>query len=325
MGRGTPAERYAAAAKRRKIINITAAVAAVIILVFAATVTLAERFRWQGIPKWADVYAFFGISEPVSTFGTVSEIHFVDVGQGDCTIIIQNGEVAVIDAGEGTYGDDVVAYLKKLNIKKIKLLIMSHAHSDHIGGMYNILTDFEVDAILAPDFTLGPLPASSYFERTLLAAKDKGVPLNTAVTGQVYELGDGTIEVISGGIYSESGLNNTSLILRYSAKGISCLFTGDAEKEAENALLKSGADVSAMIFQAGHHGSYTSNALALVQRINPIYAVISCGENNEFEHPHKETLETFEKIGTIVYRTDFHGNIVVGTDGDEIKISTSKK
>lgn len=237
-------------------------------------------------------------------------IHTIDVGQGDATLIRQNGAYCLIDAGTKESADRLVAYLQEQGVQKLDLVIMTHAHADHIGGMPEILASFAVDRFIMPNFSLSEVPTTVIFEKTLKALNDQpDCEVQTVQLGERFALDNATLTVVGAGVRGD-GQNNTSICTLFEAPGVRYLNTGDAEKEAEAELVKSGQSLRADIFKAGHHGSSTSNTAALLAAASPRYIVISCGAGNDYGHPHAEAMSRFADTNAVISRTDETGSVV---------------
>lgn len=253
------------------------------------------------------------------------EVHFIDVGQAECILIIAPEKTVLIDAGDVGYGSAIENHLRTYGIHTIDLFIATHPHADHIGSAEDILGKFPVAEVIMPEIPSEYLPTTFLYEDFLRTLSRKNCSVSYAKAGTKYDLGGGvTLEIL--GPVGESGenLNNYSVISKLVYGETSFLFTGDAESEAELALLNSGADVSCTVLNAGHHGSSTSNSAELLNAANPGYAAISCGYNNDYGHPHREILAAFNERGIEYYRTDYDGDIIFGSDGKTITVRTEK-
>ncbi|MBQ4546489.1 MAG: MBL fold metallo-hydrolase [Oscillospiraceae bacterium] len=251
------------------------------------------------------------------------EVHFIDVGQAECILIKAPEKTVLIDAGDIGYGKTIERYLRTEGVITIDYFIVTHPHADHIGSAADILRKFPVAEVIMPEIPSEYLPATSLFEDFLKAIKRKNCVLSYSENGRKIELGGGAfIEILGPAGYSGDNLNNYSVISKLRYGETSFLFTGDAEEEAELLLLGSGADVSCDVLNAGHHGSSTSNCAALLKAADPQYAAISCGYNNDYGHPHRETLAAFRDFGIGYFRTDYDGSIVFGSDGKTLEIFT---
>ncbi|WP_367926071.1 ComEC/Rec2 family competence protein [uncultured Ruthenibacterium sp.] len=253
---------------------------------------------------------------PATADDAKTKIHFIDVGQADATLLEQNGFFALIDAGEADTQTDLIDYLHEVGVEKLEYLIMTHPHSDHIGGMRAVLDTFEVNQVLLPNFDKAPVEWWPSTERLMERINEQKNPAIVMQTGDIYPLGEGNISVLMDGIQSDNA-NNLSPILRFEVAEFRFLIEGDAEKEIEETALERNLDIRASLFKAGHHGSATSNTEPFVQMIAPQYVIISCGQDNSYGHPHEEVLEIFEETGSRVFRTDQNGTIVAYVDQEQ--------
>ncbi len=310
--------------KNRKKQNRIVFLAAALFFVFCCVITAGEAYGWQ-TPRWADIEAALGVAPaPAATTDGQTEIHFIDVGQADATLIRQNDEYCLIDAGDVGTADQLVAYLKSAGVTKLRCVVMTHPHADHIGGMPAVLQNFTVDEFILPDFTkLSFEPTSSILASTLQELqkqKQNGCKVVTAERGQEVAIGDGTLRVLLAGVETDN-TNNLSVCTKFTAGSFSCLFTGDGEAAVEKELLAVEPDLRATLFHAAHHGSSTSNTAKLLAAVKPSYIIISCGLDNSYGHPHAEILKRFQQSGAAIYRTDHNGSIVVSVSpGGEITV-----
>lgn len=258
------------------------------------------------------------------TFGKLSSIdelgegkayfHFIDVGQGDSTLITSGDHAVVIDTGSVSEADTVIDYINRY-ADGVDYLILTHPHEDHMGSAAQVLANVEVDHIIMPNASSD----SAYFSRFLDIVEEKEIDVIEAVPGDVYPVGEMSLTILAPLEDEYDNLNNYSIVTRVDVGETSALFTGDAEKEVEQALLEQyTSELDCDLFQAGHHGSSTSNTTSFVAAAAPSAAVISCGKDNSYGHPHRETLATFEKYGVEVFRTDLLGSIIFVSDGTGI-------
>lgn len=246
-------------------------------------------------------------NESISNFS----IHFIDVGQGDATLILCDGEAMLIDAGGFASGTSVQLYLKKQGVTKLKLVVGTHPDSDHIGGLDVILTKFDCETVLLTDI----VSDNKAYQEVLDALAYKNYQITVPKWGDSYTLGSAVCNVI-GPIDPDEEDRNSSIVCKVEYGNTSFLLSGDAEAEEERQIVESGADLRATVYHAGHHGSKTSSCDDWLNAIVPEAIVISCGADNPYGHPHAETLATFRQLGADVYRTDEHGTIVVTSDGE---------
>lgn len=247
-------------------------------------------------------------------------VHYIDVGQADCELIqLPNGENMLIDAGNNGDGDDVVAYLQSLGVTKIDYLIGTHPHEDHIGGLDDVIENMDIGKIYMPDKTAN----TKTFESVLDAIEAKSLTINTAKAGvNIYNDGEMTIDIAAPVGTSYSSLNDYSAVILLKYRDASFIFMGDAESLSESEITY---DVSADVLKVGHHGSSTSSSQSFLNRVNPKYAVISCGEGNSYGHPNQETLDKLNAMGVAIYRTDLNGTIICRTDGNNYSWECEKQ
>ena len=246
-------------------------------------------------------------------------IHFVDVGQGDCILISKNNEHVLIDAGNNEDGPLLVEYFKELGIKKFKYVITTHAHEDHIGGIDNVINNFELGHYYMPDV----ITTTKTFEDVLDALLAKNKAFETPNIGDKFKLSDTEFEVLYLGS-DKSDLNNTSIVLKLTYKNTTYLFMGDATDKVEKILINEGKDLESDVLKIGHHGSQYSSTAAFLKQVSPRYAIIQVGQDNDYDHPKQITIDKLEKLKTLTYRTDKHGTIILTSDGDNISFETIK-
>ena len=248
------------------------------------------------------------------------EIHFIDVGQGDSSLIICDGEAMLLDGGTSKNSSLIYSYLKKLGINHLKYIIGSHADSDHVGGLSGALN--YADAEIAYCNTLeDESDAFNDFKRYLGDTK-----LVVPEFGTKISLGSATGEVIGPVVYNnEYDDNNNSLVIRMEYGNTSFLFTGDAEAEEELEIIYSGAELKSTLLKVGHHGSKYSTSNKFLEKVDPEYAVISVGTSNSYGHPHNSTLSKLQEKNVQLLRTDLHGDIIVRSDGESLSFETEKE
>ena len=245
------------------------------------------------------------------------KISYIDVGEAESILIQSDGENALIDAGNTIDGNKLVKYFKSLGITNFKYLFGTHAHEDHIGGLANIIYNFNIDEIYMPK------TRSKYksYNNVLKALNKKNKELLTPEIDQRLFLGESIIDILYVGDFPEN-INNTSIILKLTYKNTSYLFTGDTTKDIELEIVNK--DIKSNVLKVAHHGSNDATSAQFLSKVHPEYAIISCGKNNDYHHPHHITLDKLEKIGAKLYRTDIDGTIIVKSDGNFINIETIK-
>ena len=218
-------------------------------------------------------------------------LNMIDVNQADCFLLVQDDEVALIDCGMIITAKEVVEYIESLGITKIDYVFGTHPHEDHWGGMYEILTKFEIGKIIIPKVKKGDVTADWYI-KTMEKIKKDNFEVEYAKVGQIYNLGDTIIKVIGPISQPEENINNYSTVLKVSFGEMDIIMTGDAEKEVEKEILETGENIDAEILKVGHHGSRTSTTTKFLEAIEPEYALISTG--NRYGHPNETTMEKLD-------------------------------
>lgn len=238
------------------------------------------------------------------------QVHFIDVGEGDCTLITCSGQSMLIDAGDDSKGTAVQLYLQNRGIDSLDYVIGTHPDEDHIGGMDVVVTKFDCKQIMLPNVSND----TAAYDALVGSINYKGYQITLPIVGSIYSLGDAVFTIVApNGNYNNT--NNYSIGIRLLHGENSFLFIGDAEEEAEQDMLFNGMELSADVLKVAHHGSRSSSSWEFINAVNPTYAVISCGINNAYGHPSAETLNTLRSAGITVYRTDEKGSIVATSDG----------
>lgn len=245
-----------------------------------------------------------------------NSVTVLDVGQASCALIESEGRFCLADAGYES-GTDVVTYLHDRGVEKIDLMILTHFHVDHTSEVLDIMDNFDVSALLIPDLSVENTPTNRFYSTLLDKAEEGDYKLYTAKENLKIPLGGGEIKVLAD-TCNTGDINDTSTCFTYEKDGFSILITGDAgaevEKEAAENLPWGGVD----FYIAGHHGSSDSSSPRLLDRAKPSVAFISCGEDNMYGHPHRETLEAFDDEGIDYYITYECGNIVCNMDDEKV-------
>ncbi|MDV4149644.1 ComEC/Rec2 family competence protein [Clostridium sp. AL.422] len=269
--------------------------------------------------------AFFGEDILENNIGTPSgniQISYLDVGQGDAAYIRVNDFDILIDAGPSSDSDKLMEQLEDKNIDDFEIVIATHPHEDHIGGMTKVFEKYEVKSFYMPKVT----HTTKTFENMMKAVSNEGLKAKVIKEGTSIDLGEGAkFETYSPIEDTYDNLNNYSPIMKLTYGNKTFLFTGDAEKEVETEVAKKYSDeLNADVIKFGHHGSSTSSSADFIEAISPQYGIISCGVDNSYGHPHRETLDVINKLGIETYRTDKQGQITVTSDGNTINITTQK-
>ena len=258
------------------------------------------------------------------------EIHHIDVGQGDSTLLITpDGETILIDTGDWRQsGQGVIEYLDEHDIDRIDHLVATHAHADHIGGHDEIIEHYETERDgVGTAYDSGIAHTSQTYERYLDAIEEYDVDLFEVQEGDELPLDDDTLEATvlnppEGDSGTDLHANSVAIIFEFGE--FRYLTTGDAEANAEDRMIQEWSDqLDADAYQAGHHGSSTSSTQPFMDAVDPSIAVISSDRDSQYGHPHDETLEIFDELGIETYWTGVHGDIVLTTDGQETTVETT--
>ena len=259
-------------------------------------------------------------------------LHVIDMGQGDALLLSKDGKYALIDAGETMSPSEresreaIFAYLDSLGVKKLEFLLLTHQDYDHIGSALDVLKRYDVGVV----YDNGVEHTSKTYENLMAYLVEEDVNYKVVRDGDkvTSPWPEVMIEVVSPPqdlIYSgkKADVNENSIVLKVTYGSVSYLLTGDAEEKAEEYILSTKTDIDADILKAGHHGSSSSSTKSFLAKVTPDVITISCGEDNDYGHPHIEPLENFAKFTTAekIFRTDIDGDIVVTTDGTEYSVA----
>ena len=263
---------------------------------------------------------------PAIPIGSTS-VFYIDVGQGDCELIrTPGGKTILIDAGTNATGDELVAYLQGMGVQKIDKVIATHPHEDHIGGMDEVVNAFPIEDIYLPRVAERQTPTTKTYERLLTSISGNGLQITQGKGGMTVLEEEGVkLEFLAPNSDSYSELNSYSIVAKLTCGEKSFLFTGDAEVDSEEEMVDLGYPLQSDVLKCGHHGSSTSTSDAFLQAVQPTYAVISCGLDNDYGHPHRETMQKLNRAGVAIYRTDEMGTILAECDGTEIRFQTGLK
>lgn len=237
-------------------------------------------------------------------------LYFINVGQGDSSLIASDGEYVLIDGGPGSAEEELVAYLESLGIERFRAVIATHPHEDHIGGLDKVLARFPADAFYMPDKDA----TTVCFEKMLDAVEAQGLEISIPEPGETLRFGDAVLEFLSPDPKNEyNNTNDYSIVTRLTMDGMTVLYMGDAETPVERELLDANHDLRCDIIKLGHHGSSTSSSKEFLEAASPEMAVISCAEENDYGHPHRETLQTLRELDIPALYT-YEGTVVLPED-----------
>lgn len=255
----------------------------------------------------------------INTNNDLLKVHYLDVGQGDSIFIeLPNNETMLIDAAESYQSENIINYLKNLNYQKIDYVIGTHPHTDHIGGLKDIINTFEIGKIYMPKV----VSTTKTYESLLMTIKDKNLKINTAKAGtSIIDTDALKVNILAPKNSTYTELNNYSVVTKITYGSTKFLFMGDAEKLSENEIKE---NVTADVIKIGHHGSNTSSSIDFIKKVNAKYGIISVGLNNKYNLPKEEIITNWENSGTKIYLTSINGTVRASSDGTNIKIESEK-
>lgn len=256
--------------------------------------------------------------------GDTLEVHFIDVGQGDCTFITCGGISLLIDSGEEDAADGVLAYLHSLGVRRLDYIVATHPHSDHMGGMYKVIDRLGASEVIVPHLADKDVPTARFFERFLDSCAAGDITVTEAEVGRVIELGAASAEIIAPNSDEYEDVNDYSVCIMLRHGRDSFLLTGDAETVSEAEMTAGGRLSHVTVYKAGHHGSYSSSGEAFLAEITPEFAVISCGAGNPYEHPHDVTMRRLSEYTDKIFRTDEDGTVVFSSGGNGVTVRTER-
>ncbi len=303
--------------KRTRITQIS------ILVCIAVLAVLITYFPKLGLPSWNDLLRLSGANQTVNAAEYPFSVHYIDVGQADCALVLCGDEAILIDTGDVDAYATIDAYLKAQNVQKLSYLILTHAHADHIGSADEVVKNYAIDNVIMPKYSEENMPTAKVYEDLLYALSESDAKIIAAKPGNAY-----TLNACGFRIYAPNKdykeMNDSSVVVRITYGDTAFLFQGDAEKTSEEDILNNGFDLRADVIKLGHHGSKTSSTEHYLRAVSPKLAVISCGKNNSYKLPSESTLERLTSLGIDYRRTDRNGTIVVTSDGHEISVATEK-
>ena len=294
--------------KRRKSINSKIITVAAVLLVAVLSLFLTKNL----IPI-DKVFEESGLRNTQQASADKMYVSFIDVGQGNCTLLRCGGKAIIVDSGEVGAAQTVINYIKNLGIDELNCVLVTHPHTDHMGAMTKILYEFKIDDLIMPEIPEEIIPTNKTYEKFLTAVSDNAGNVIAAKPGETYSYGEMTLEIFAP-LRDYDNLNDMSAVSRISYGDTSVMFTGDATTTVEKDLLKKNIDYSATVLNVGHHGSKTSSSEAWLRAVNPKYAVICCGVNNDYGHPHSVITKRLEDLGIEYFETDLLSTIVFESD-----------
>ena len=291
-----------------------------VFLIILAIAVLAVAFSRLSPETWDSLFEKTGVTDSVATDAAMT-VSFIDVGQGDCTLFCSpdNG-VILVDSGEADKAHTVINYLKSLGIETIDYCVVTHPHSDHMGSMAQIMSEFNIENLIIPELSEINIPTTKTYENFLLSAEENADEIIPAQAGTTYSVGDIALSVL-GPISQNEDLNNMSVVVKIEYKESSFLITGDCSFDEEDELMEN--DYNALesdVIKIGHHGSSGATSADWLEAVNPQIGVISVGSGNSYGHPTKTVLDRLDDFDVEYYRTDVVGTVVIETDGKAISV-----
>jgi len=290
----------------RRSSNLSTIFVLLLLVAFALIYTFGGHFFTSGNPYFPEEGEIF--------------VHFIDVGQGDATLIRTAHHAVLIDGGEPRYGQQIVRFLRDAGVTRLDYVVATHPHSDHIGGLIAVLNQKEVGQVIMPDATHNTVA----FENFLAAIDNHHHRVRIVSVGDRLTAGLIDLHVLAPIVrdvpWATHELNDASVVLRMVYGTTSFLFTGDAERASEAAMLAGGHMLASTVLHVGHHGSQTSTTQAFLDAVNPVVAVISYGVGNQHGHPHPTVLARLYEAGVRILRTGELGNILLVTDGANVTL-----
>ena len=276
--------------KKRK--NNTKLISGVVIIIIAVLAFAGSML----IKEPETLFEYTGLRNSQQSESNMMYVDFIDVGQGNCTLVHMGDTAILVDSGEVGAAQTVISYIKNLGIDELDCVLVTHPHSDHMGAMTKILYEFEIKDLIMPEIPEDIIPTNSTYEKFLTAVSDNAENVIPAEAGMTYSYGEMNLEILAP-LHGYDNLNDMSAVSRVSFGETSVMFMGDASTAVEKDLLNTGKDFSADIINIGHHGSKTASSQKWLEAVNPGFAVICCGAGNEYGHPHSVVTERLDNIG----------------------------
>lgn len=245
-------------------------------------------------------------------------VWYFDMGQGNASLVESEGQYMLIDTGNYEDVHTLKELLAKVGVEKLDFVVATHPHADHIGSLATVIREYEIGTLLMP----GVETDTKTYQVAVEAARKKQQSIEHPQPGSIYTLGQVEFQVLSPNSREYENLNDYSITIRLSCQDTEFLWTGDAESLAEEEMVQSGLELEAEVYHVGHHGSNTSSSWEFLKEVDPEYAVISCGADNDYGYPHEEVLERLERLDVKVLTTADQGSIEVRCRGNELQWHT---
>ena len=276
---------------------------------------------FSGVTSISEIKNVFGAIDGVKPVDSDFAVYYLDVGQSDCTIVVCDDEVLMIDCGTYNQLNTIRQSIHTLNIDKIDYMVVTHQHDDHMGSAIDLLEDLTVENFIMPKLTQSNNVTSKTYNVLINTLDGKNINKIPAQDCKSFMLGEALVEILAPTVQSNN-LNNMSVVLKVTYGNTEFLFQGDAESKIENDLLCSDYDIDVDVLKTGHHGSKTSSSDKYIEATSPEIAIISSGYGNNYGHPNAMVLERLEKEGISTFTTLLDGDIAVASDGETITVYT---
>lgn len=295
-------------------------VAYIIIVMIIASVLLLLHI--SGIASLDEMKSTFGAIDGVQPIESDFAVYYLDVGQSDCTIVICDGEVLMIDTGSLRRINTIRQSMHTLNIHSIDYMVITHQHDDHMGSASELINDVPVENFIMPKLAeSNNITDNKTYNILINTLADKDINRIPSQECESFMLGDALVEILSPTVQSNN-INNMSIVLKITYGETEFLFQSDAETKIENDLIRSDYDIDVDVLKIGHHGSKTSSSEKFLNVTSPEFAIISSGARNTYSHPNKKILDRLEEFEIYTFVTSLDGDIAVSSDGNTIKVHT---
>lgn len=291
---------------------------AVVITIIGVIVYILD---FTGVSSISEIKNVFGAIDGVKPVGSDFAVYYLDVGQSDCTIVICDDKVLMIDCGTYNQLNTIRQSIHSLEIDKIDYMLITHQHDDHMGSAVNLIEDLTVKNFIMPRLMQSNNVESKAYNVLINTFDSKKINKIPAQDCKSFMLGEALVEILAPTVQSNN-LNNMSVVLKITYGDTEFLFQGDAESKIENDLLRSDYDIDVDVLKVGHHGSKTSSTDKYLDATSPQIAIISSGYGNNYGHPNGTILERFEQEGITAFSTFLNGDITVSSDGKIITVYT---
>ena len=299
--------------KQKKFVAYTIVIVIIGIIVYT--------LDFLGIASISEIKNTLGAIDGVKPVDSDFAVYYLDVGQSDCTIVICDDEVLMIDCGTYNQLNTIRQSIHTLEIDRVDYMLITHQHDDHMGSAIDLLDDVSVENIIMPKLTQTNNVTSKTYNVLINTINNKNINKITAQDCKSFMLGEALVEILSPTVQSNN-LNNMSVVLKITYGDTEFLFQGDAESKIENDLLRSDFDIDIDVLKTGHHGSKTSSTDKYLDVTSPQIAILSSGYGNNYGHPNKTVLDRLEQKGIFAFSTFLDGDIAVSSDGEAITVYT---